>query len=339
MAWIHSHVSRDGETTWHVQWRDPKTGAKKSRALGAVPREAALAEAAVVARAEEGRRPKAVHATALVAYARFRAHWKFLGRSARTLDFYDRNLRDTLEALTVRRPLAALEPADLRAYLVSHPAAPRSHQMRIVACRTFTKFCSENGIECPQFAAGVRGPPVVVHEAEHYTEADMAKLLRWAKGKKAEVPIACALLAGLSLGDLRALPWSTVTRWLDAGLVSGKRVKTGRTYQSALSSRLHEVLARRRPKKAKGLACDLPPSQQGAEQLLRRSLVLAGVEPGGWHRLRHSFGTALAAHADLGTLRLAMGHAPGSTMTLRYVHGDPTRSAAAIEEMDRAIGG
>jgi site-specific recombinase XerD len=54
-----------------------------------------------------------------------------------------------------------------------------------------------------------------------------------------------------------------------------------------------------------------------------------------WHRLRHAFATGLcAAGADLATIGAAMGHAPGSPVTLRYVHPDIAQLRAAVEALD-----
>ena len=60
----------------------------------------------------------------------------------------------------------------------------------------------------------------------------------------------------------------------------------------------------------------------------------AGVPERSWHPLRHTYGSMLAAKGvDYRTIGVLMGHAPGSTVTLRYLHTDAERLRAAVEKL------
>ena len=105
-----------------------------------------------------------------------------------------------------------------------------------------------------------------------------------------------------------------------------------------MRGRVVEVLRERAAKS--GPVCDgLPADKNNAKRSLQRLLRRAGVSRGGWHRCRHSCGALLAATgADLATIAKALGHAPGSTMTLRYMHSDPGRIAEAAAGIERLVG-
>jgi len=84
------------------------------------------------------------------------------------------------------------------------------------------------------------------------------------------------------------------------------------------------------------------PSQRASASALYRRCVAAGVprprrgHVGAWHWLRHGFGTRLSARrVDLATIRLLLGHTPGSTVTRRQLHPELDRAAAAVQEIRR----
>lgn len=57
---------------------------------------------------------------------------------------------------------------------------------------------------------------------------------------------------------------------------------------------------------------------------IRRFCLQAGIEPCGWHVLRHTFGTRLGAKGvPIQVIQRLMGHST-LRMTMRYVHFDPT---------------
>jgi integrase len=63
----------------------------------------------------------------------------------------------------------------------------------------------------------------------------------------------------------------------------------------------------------------------------------AEVPHSGWHQLRHTAATLLAAAGtDVATIGRILGHRPGSVVTLRYLHTDDDRlrqAADAVAEL------
>jgi hypothetical protein len=87
------------------------------------------------------------------------------------------------------------------------------------------------------------------------------------------------------------------------------------------------------------------PQQKGREMMnpaskakyLHKFCRLGGLKPCGWHTLRHTFGTRLAAlGVPIPVLQKLMGHA-NIKMTMRYVHVDPMSVLASVAAIERAI--
>jgi integrase len=78
-----------------------------------------------------------------------------------------------------------------------------------------------------------------------------------------------------------------------------------------------------------------PPSTVTASRYLSH---LTLTRRGGWHRLRHTAATLLAAAGtDVATIGRILGHRPGSVVTLRYLHTDDGRLREAAEAMASAV--
>ena len=66
----------------------------------------------------------------------------------------------------------------------------------------------------------------------------------------------------------------------------------------------------------------------------------AGVPHSGWHQLRHTAATLLAAAGtDVATIGRILGHRPGSVVTLRYLHTDDNRLREAADAVATAVSG
>lgn len=345
MAWLEGHVDEHGATWWTVRWRDSKTGRKSRRRLGPLPKEAAQAACERIAATEEGRLPRASSVTHRQALARFLRHLRFLRRSAETVRYYDGLLSPLFDELAAVAAMKRWHPGHLQEVLARHTTwSPRTVQMHLSACRRFVRWARRARVTVPDFVEDLRGPKVTVREVVAYTPDEVAKILRAAEGTHVEVPVSLALLAGLALGDLRALDWGDVSfeRPKRGGpptmaWIRRRRAKTGQPVEVAVRGPLVELLAEQaRPS---GLVCaGLPADKNNAKRSLQRLLARAGVARGGWHRCRHSAGALLAAAgADLATIARALGHAPGSIMTLRYVHTDTGRLAAAAMGVERLV--
>lgn len=345
MAWLERYIGEDGRPGFYARWRDPKSGRKRQRNLGPLPEEAARAALERVAATEEGRLPRAAAVSHRQALGRFLAHLRFLRRSPATVGYYDALLRPLFDELGEVAAMKRWHPGHLSEVLAKHTTwSPRTVQMHLSACRRFVRWARRARVTVPDFVEDLRGPRVTVREVTAYTPDEVRRILEEAEGTYLELPVSLALLAGLSLGDLRAVQWADVTIDVPRGRgaspiawIRRRRAKTGQPVEVAVRGRVVEAL--REARRDEGPACDgLPADPNNAKRALQRLLRRAGVSRGGWHRLRHSCGALLAATgADLATIAKALGHAPGSTMTLRYMHTDPGRIAEAAAGVERLL--
>lgn len=186
----------------------------------------------------------------------------------------------------------------------------------------------------------IERPPIRIVDRNVLTPAQLVALLKAARGTDLEPAVALAAGAGLGLGDLRTLRWGEVD--LVAGTLhrpAGRR-KTGERYRVPLAAVVVEVL-KRAPRKGPTV-CALPPMRtlrKRLDDLHTKAKVPRGAGDG-WHRLRHTFASMLAgAGTPLPTIRVLLGHAPGSTATLRYVHPEDARAVAAVAGVAKAIEG
>lgn len=212
MAWLEGHADEQGRTWWTVRWRDPKTGRKARRRLGPLPEDAAKAACERIAATEEGRLPRAASVTHRQALGRFLRHLRFLRRSPETVRYYDALLRPLFDELGEVAAMKRWHPGHMQEVLARHTSwSPRTVQMHLSACRRFVRWARRARVVVPDFVEDLRGPKVTVREVVAYTPAEVARILEEAEGTPLEVPVSLALLAGLSLGDLRALDWGDVT--------------------------------------------------------------------------------------------------------------------------------
>ncbi len=208
-----------------------------------------------------------------------------------------------------------------RRWLGAQAWKPRTVAMHVGVARRFIRWARAEGYPCPDFAAGVKAPRVRMERPDVLTPEQMRALLEKAEGHALELAVHLAC-RGLSKGDLRTLEWSEVD--LKGARVLRDRAKTGEALPIPLEGRLLEVV--KRVKVRKGRVCPavaLEPHAGNEDRALRTLCRRADVPPCGWHRLRHSYATMLYAEGvDIPTLGRLLGHAPGSPVTLRYVHPD-----------------
>lgn len=341
MAWIRWHDGQAGLRYANVQWRDPKTQAIRTRALGPISAESADEERRRVERVEEKREPRGRRTEAHSALDGFLASRGGPGRSKATVAYYRDLLRPLVAALG-SRPIRVWRRSDLEAYVATKASwSPRRVEMLLVACRTWIRWCRESrGLDVPNFVGALRAPKRPHVERPALTGKHLAALLRAAEGGPLHLPIALATYAGLPLGDVRALDWKDVD--LRAGWITRARAKTGERIRVPIVAALATILSGRRA--THGPVCrGLPKSPSAVSALVRRLFAAAGVprEKGqGLHLLRHSFATLASANgADVETVRSLLGHAKGSAITLRYLHTDDARLKDAAQKVERAVAG
>ncbi len=344
MAWIVWR-GRGPRKTATVRWNDPKTGVEKALALGTDDPHVARLEKARIEAEVERRAPRLPQLTgddlldAWISDRRARGH---VGES--TEDYYRGKVGPFLRAHP-DVPVARLTARHVEVWVAAHPKwKPRSVQAFLVSLGTMLAWAKRAGQLVPaglvEEVRGIERPPIRLVDRNTITPAQVTALLTAARGTDLEPAVALAAGAGLGLGDLRTLRWDEVD--LAAGTLhrpAGRR-KTGERYRVPLAAVVVEVL-KRAPRKGPTV-CALPPMRTLRERFDALHTA-AGVPRGkgdGWHRLRHTFASMLAARGvPLPTIRVLLGHAPGSTATLRYVHPEDARSLDAVRGISDALGG
>ena len=157
------------------------------------------------------------------------------------------------------------------------------------------------------------------------------------KGQPWQDMILTAGHTGMRLGELIALRWSdvdfgrnsiTVRHTAYRGKLSSPKGTVGlRTIP--MSRRLRDVLAARPHHES----CEHIFVNQAGRPIVR--VTASQALPGGWHKLRHSFGTNLnrTGKVDLPVLQELMGHSEIKT-TMRYLHINDEHRAKAISALD-----
>lgn len=159
--------------------------------------------------------------------------------------------------------------------------------------------------------------------------------------------IRIALRTGLRRGELMALDWTdidlqhnrlTVRHAASAGVITSPKTFQVRTIP--LASDIAEELTR--SAKVSGFVFTSPSGQlcrEGTvEVAIRRICDRLGIQRIGWHALRHTFATDLAAAGvPLHVVKELLGHAT-ITMTMRYAHVAPSMLDSAICTLERTSG-
>ncbi len=224
----------------------------------------------------------------------------------------------------------------LEALLQARGWSPSRVRQALGVYRRFIAWCAAVGYACGDFVGDFKPPRArPLEHREALSPEQCRRLLEAARNHYLEVPVALGLFAGLSRADLRALTWKEVD--LDAGLITRPRHKTGTRLRLPISAPLREVLERHRERS--GRVCRrLPVSDSSLYKALHRLMDRAGVPRSGWHQLRHTAATLLAAAGtDVATIGRILGHRPGSVVTLRYLHTDDGRLREAADAVARAV--
>ena len=177
-------------------------------------------------------------------------------------------------------------------------------------------------------------------KTDFLTTDETERLLANAEGTIYEM-ILLALRTGMRQGEIRGLQWEAIdweNRILTVrhsfceytqGLTSPK---SNRERHVPLADDLHNVLYQRRTSTGyvftNGRGRPFP--QYSHYLALRKVQERAGLRKIGWHTLRHTFATRLAAKVSLRTVQELLGHST-ITMTMRYSHVSAPDLRAAID--------
>jgi len=331
MAWLRSRTERStGLVAWSIEWREGGRGGKvRARQLGTVTEKEAQYELAAVNAGKKTQRAANGTVDPKIAVKEYLSHLKASGRRPGTIEHDQDKLKPLLDTWG-HRPLAQWSRTMLEGLLAEREWSTSRVRQALGVYRRFIAWCHAVGYACGDFVSGFKPPRARPLEHREALSAEQARrLLEEARGHYLEVPVALALLTGLSRADLRAITWKEVD--LKSGLITRPRSKTGRALRLPMSEPLREVLQRHHQRT--GLVCRrLPKSDSSLYKALHRLQDRAGVPRSGWHHLRHTAATLLAAAGtDVSTIGRMLGHRPGSPITLRYLHTDDMRLREAAE--------
>ena len=286
MAWLRSRTERStGLTTWSIEWREGGRGGKvRHRPLGAVTEKEAEYELAAMNAGKRTRRAATQTADPKRAVAEYLKHLKVSGRRQGTLDHDKDKLKPLLDEWA-DCPMANWSRPMLEALLSDRAWSTSRVRQALGVYRRFIAWCRAVGYACGDFVGEFKPPRARPQEhREALSPEQCRRLLDAAKGHYLEVPVALALLTGLSRADLRAITWKEVD--MDAGLIARPRHKTGRALRLPMSEPLREILLRQRQRS--GSVCrGLPKSDSSLYKALHRLMGRAEVPRSGWHHLRH----------------------------------------------------
>jgi integrase len=285
----------------------------------------------------------------------FAEHWEpwiasYAGRTARgfratTREDYRRDLQLFAVPFFGRMKLAAIEPADVKRFLVKMSAAGYAAgtiRNALAPLRAMLADAAEDGLLRSNPAAGVRIPAGAKQADEKpkaLTSIELERLREALPTEQDRLLVDFLIASGLRVSEVLALTWGDVNigtcrlrvdRRLYRGLDAPKSQTSRRTVK--LSPKMAQRLLGLR--EARGEVSDDEPvflSPHGSQmsyanaynRILKPAMLAAGIEHGGFHRLRHTCGTELRRRgATLEEIQLHLGHHDLSFTRRVYVHLD-----------------
>ncbi len=219
---------------------------------------------------------------------------------------------------------------------------PKSTNNVCSALRSLLKYAAEEEV----IAVAPKLPHLTTQlpQIEVLTAGQAADLLGAAAGD-ARVAIALALFAGLRIGEIAALRWSSVDLPRRSLVVCASRwkgietaPKSNKDRRVELAAPLARILEAHHPHGVSPyVLCrdDGEPFEPGGLKWgLWRACAQVGLERFGYHRLRHTCATLLVERGvPLRVVQTILGH--GSIgMTERYAHVAPRQVADAVSRLD-----
>ncbi len=258
-------------------------------------------------------------------------------------------------------PIAAVQPQDARAYIASLQSANYASKTVSVYGKVlrsaFKQAITDGLIPNNPFAAAipkVAKSAVKAHRRGVFTPAELRMLLEAAKGRSEDwhTAVLVGIYTGARLRDCCRLQWDDID--LAEATLSLHQLKTGSRIQIPIHPALLEHLEALASRAGDQLAAYLTPSLAeaetgGAHGLSRQFAAImreAGVSAGktssgtrrnqnerGFHSLRHTFISALAAADIPAELRMKLsGHADLKSHT-GYTHTETSQLAEALRRM------
>ena len=257
---------------------------------------------------------------------------RVMGRSQRTIDWYQQKMRWYLEKEsgppTLDR-LTAFELKRLLASLQERSLSPNTIHGFFQVVRAFANWADREGYPVDPALLKVRPPKVPQKEMETNSDSQLEAIFQAAPAGWSRVAIQVLLGTGMRISELAALSLDDVEDDGELMFLKIKRGKGAKFRRVPVSSRLRRELVRylnrARPEaEAKHLfilADGRPVSVMCVANLLRRVRYRVGFAVHA-HRFRHTFGTRyLSKGGEMERLRRILGHT-SYVMVMRYVHLD-----------------
>jgi integrase len=267
-----------------------------------------------------------------------------------TLVTYECSLREHLVPFFKDRTLETINERDIAALqtgLVANGKPPKSVRNIVgVLAATLRMACEWKYIEA---SPRIRHPKAGLTRFRFLSHEDCRALEEEGSTPYWFAMIHVARKAGLRIGELMALEREqvNVSRKLIRvdRAVWRKKVSTpkhGRVRTVEISTNTAEVLREEIDRLPKGATLVFPSTlgnrmrgESKCDLGLRRCAKRAGLEPFGWHVLRHTYASHLMmAGVALPVVQELLGHSD-IRITMRYAHLSPGHRASAVEHLDR----
>ena len=256
---------------------------------------------------------------------------RVMGRSARTIEFYDQKLKQYLRESPVQL-LSELTAVELKRYLGElRDRGLSDHTIHgaYEVLKALGNWAHREGYPVQPALLMVRGPKVAQKEMETFTAAQIRLLLEMAPEGWQRLTVQVLLGTGMRLGELVALTVEDLEDDGELAFLKIRRGKGGKFRRAPLSDRLHREVSRylnrwRPPSATPALLIQRggrPVSEVTVSELFRRLRLKTGMAVRA-HKLRHTFATEyLRNGGDIERLRRILGHTT-YVMVMRYVHLD-----------------
>ena len=256
---------------------------------------------------------------------------RVMGRSPRTIGFYDQKLKQYLRESGATR-LSDLTAFELKRYigeLRDRELSDHTIHGAYEVLKALGNWANREGYPVDPSLLMVRAPKVAEKEMETFTPAQAAGLLEATPEGWPRMAVQILLGTGIRLGELCALTVEDVEDDGDVTFLKIQRGKGAKFRRTPMSDRLrrevHRYLNRWRPDaKSKSLLLmsnGQPVREITVSELFRRLRAKTGLAVRA-HKLRHTFASEyLRNGGDIERLRRILGHTT-YVMVMRYVHLD-----------------
>jgi len=256
---------------------------------------------------------------------------RVMGRSPRTIGFYDQKLKQYLRESAATR-LSDLTAFELKRYigeLRDRELSDHTIHGAYEVLKALGNWANREGYPVDPALLLVRAPKVANKEMETFTHPQVDTLLEAAPQGWARLAVQILLGTGMRLGELVALTLDDIEDDGDIAFLKIRHGKGAKFRRTPMSDRLrrevNRYLNRWRPEVSSRsllvMSTGRPVREITVSELFRRLRAKTGLAVRA-HKLRHTFATEyLRNGGDIERLRRLLGHTT-YLMVMRYVHLD-----------------